>query len=81
MQKISIKTIGLRIKFGRVMNDNMYQVELAKRMTDLSKIKITQQQVSQWENGTLEPSFEQINTLAEVLGVNIEWLLGLKPYI
>lgn len=51
----------------------------------LSQIKVSadtgihQSYLSKYEKGTLEPSLEQLGTLANYYEVSIDWLLG-NPY-
>lgn len=44
---------------------------------DVAKcLKITRQAYNNYETGIREPSFEIINTLAELFGVTVDYLLG-----
>ncbi len=49
---------------------------------DISQIKVSadtgihQSYLSKYENGTLEPSIEQLGILANYYEVSIDWLLG-----
>ena len=45
------------------------QSQLAK------KLNVSQQSISQWENGTREPSIEMLKKLAEIFGCTIDELV------
>lgn len=49
---------------------NYSQVELA------SKLSVTKQTVSNWENGNIQPSVEVLVKLSEFFGVTTDYLLG-----
>ncbi|PHM60547.1 repressor [Xenorhabdus stockiae] len=59
------------------MHERIKQARLAKKMTqaDLAeKIGVTPQSVQQWESHT-EPRKARLMTIAEILGVDVNWLL------
>jgi transcriptional regulator with XRE-family HTH domain len=63
--------IGERIKSAR-RNAGFTQRELAK------KLHVSAGAVGQWETGGV-PATERLPTLADVLGVSLDWLLGKSP--
>jgi transcriptional regulator with XRE-family HTH domain len=42
-----------------------------------SRLGVSKQTISHWENGRYEPSLEQLLGLCAELGVSADWLLGL----
>lgn len=46
------------------------------QITVSNETGIHQSYLSKYENGTLEPSIEQLGTLANYYQVSIDWLLG-----
>jgi transcriptional regulator with XRE-family HTH domain len=63
--------IGERIKAAR-RNAGFTQRELAK------KLHVSAGAVGQWETGGV-PATERMSTLADVLGVSLDWLMGKSP--
>ncbi|WP_338961253.1 helix-turn-helix transcriptional regulator [Lactococcus garvieae] len=43
-----------------------------------NKLNVVQSKVSDWENGNLEPSLENLSNLAMQLQTNVDYLLGLS---
>ena len=68
------EVLGKRITSAR-KHRNLSQAELAE------KVGITQKQLSQWEKDKRPAVYGVRGKLAEVLDVNIEYLLGLTDYI
>ena len=58
------------------------RIKAIREELDLSQIKVSadtgihQSYLSKYENGTLEPSLEQLGILANYYEVSIDWLLG-----
>lgn len=50
----------------------MTQEQLAKQ------VGVTQGAVAQWENGLTHPAFDKLLTVASVLGVTVDELIGKK---
>lgn len=63
--------LGEQIKKLR-SNKRLSQVELA------SKLCVTKQSVSNWENENIMPSIEMLIRIAEIFGVTTDFLLGLS---
>lgn len=42
------------------------------------KLHLTQGAISQWENGLTEPAAEQLISIAEVYGISVDEVLGIK---
>ena len=59
---------GNRLKKARKAK-NLTQKQLAE------SIGINQKQYQHWERGRAEPSFDKVQRLSYILGINIEWLL------
>ena len=59
---------GNRLKKVRT-NRNLTQKQLAE------SIGVNQKQYQHWERDRAEPSFDKLQKLSYVLGINIEWLL------
>ena len=61
------------------------RIKAIREELSLSQIKVStetgihQSYLSKYENGTLEPSLEQLGILANFYQVSIDWLLG-NPY-
>lgn len=56
-----------------------YRVRLGYSQGDLAiKLKITQQAVSLWENGTKTPRLRELERIASALKVSVGLLLGLE---
>lgn len=66
------------------MYKEVFQIRIKATREDLglSQTKVSaetgihQSYLSKYENGTLEPSLEQLGTLANYYEVSIDWLLG-----
>lgn len=58
------------------------RIKAVRNDLDLSQIQVSndtgihQSYLSKYENGTLEPSLEQLGILANYYQVSIDWLLG-----
>ena len=65
------KIFGIRLKELRLKKD-LQQKELAEIFST------KQQNISRWENGKFEPSFEQLIEIAEFFDVSTDFLLGLE---
>ncbi len=65
------KIFGIRLKDLRLKKD-LQQKELAEIFST------KQQNISRWENGKFEPSFEQLIEIAEFFDVSTDFLLGLE---
>lgn len=65
------KLFGERLKKLR-LEKGYYQADLA----DILKTKQTN--ISRWEKGEFEPSFEQLIEIAEFFDVSTDYLLGLE---
>ncbi len=65
-------TLAARIESAR-MRAGLSQAQLARRMG------IERQSVQQWENGETAPRQSRLTKLAQVLGVNAQWLLTGEP--
>lgn len=65
------KIFGIRLKELRLKKD-LQQKELAE------VLNTKQQNISRWEKGEFEPSFEQLIEIAEFFNVSTDYLLGLE---
>ena len=65
------KLFGERLKQLR-LEKGYYQAELAEIL------KTKQTNISRWEKGEFEPSFDQLVEIAECFGVSADYLLGLE---
>ena len=64
----------MSVVFGNRLRKARSSVKLTQKQLAES-IGVKQKQYQHWERGRAEPSIDNIQRLAFVLGVNIEWLL------
>ena len=69
-----MKTIAKNIKLHRLYS-NLSQPQLAKAT------KISQQNISRWENGIIIPNIEFCIILADFYGISIDELVGHAPNV
>lgn len=65
---MGIESIGYRIKKARQLND-LTQKQLA------SKINVSHQLISQWENGGIEPSISNLLLISQATGFSLFFFL------
>ena len=61
--------VGQKIRIWREENESS-----RKMFADL--LNYSEKAVQNWENGTALPSFDAIISVAKLMGVSIDWLLG-----
>ncbi len=74
------------ILYNDVMNkftDNLMSLRKACGLSQFElaqKIGVTQQCVSEWERGKIEPTLSNLWNLSDVFDVSIDFLVGKKDY-
>ena len=61
-----------------MLNDRIKQLREAKNLTQVqlaSKLSVTKQSVSNWENNYIQPSVEMVTAIADFFGVSVDYLL------
>ena len=69
----------MKVKFGS--NLKTLRTENKMSQTSLAKaVGVTQQCVSEWEQGNMEPTLSNLWALSDIFGVSIDLLVGNVDY-
>lgn len=66
-------------KFG----DNLIRLRKENKISQqelAAKIVVTQQCISEWERGKIEPTLSNLWKLADIFDISVDFLMGRKDY-
>lgn len=66
-------------KFSEILRKLRKEYKLSQAFI-ASCVDVTQQCVSEWEQGKIEPTLSKLCKLADIFGVSIDFLAGRKDY-